>query len=69
MNAIIRMDVLEKRMENHEKSKTPHSACPAHDATLQAILAALAEMKADIKTVADHVFILTREVSGRRKEQ
>ena len=65
MNTIMRVDVLQKRVEDHEKSKSPHAACPAHDATLQAILANLAEIKADMKTVAGQILVLTKDIAIR----
>ena len=63
MNTVIRVDVIERRIEDHEKSKSPHAACPAHDATLLAILASLADIKADMKTIAGQILVLTRETA------
>ena len=67
MNTIVSLDVLRKRMEDHEKSKSPHAACPAHDATLQAILSSLAEIKADMKTIGGQILVMTKEIASTSK--
>ena len=69
MNTMISVDVLRKRMEDHEKSKSPHASCPAHDATLQAILASLADIKADMKTLTGQILVLTKDIAIRSSKQ
>lgn len=51
---------IERRVVEHEKSVMPHLVCPSHDATLHAILASLAEIKADLKTMAGQIFVMSR---------
>jgi hypothetical protein len=61
----LKIAVMEKRVEQHERSSLPHLACPSHEASLTAIMQALADIKADLKTVASQIFTMSRDRDGQ----
>jgi formiminotetrahydrofolate cyclodeaminase len=60
----VELTALKNRIIKHEEAAMPHLLCPAHEASMQAILTGLNDIKVNLKTVSDQIFVLSQQRLG-----